>query len=147
MAETDPRIHRLLGWASLDPEAENINADAGAPKQDANKPSLANPLRSTQFLAAAILLAPVILMIVGGGSGEAAVFGMVMVSGPILIGLMAQRVKGRTGALWWLLSLVVMLLANVLSGGGQTPDVLARTIMFGALPMAIIVWSLPRRNF
>lgn len=43
MAETDPRIHRLLGWASLDPEAENINADAGAPKQDANKPVVGQP--------------------------------------------------------------------------------------------------------
>ena len=100
---------------------------------------------STPMLAAIILLAPVILVVLNGGAGETAVFGAVMFSGPILIGLMAQRVKGRTGVAWWLLSLMVMVVVNVLAGGSSS-DVLARTIMFGALPMVIIVATLPRRN-
>jgi len=44
---------------------------------------------------------------------------MVMISGPILLGLMAQRVKARTGARWWFLSLVLMGIANLLAGGGR----------------------------
>jgi hypothetical protein len=85
-------------------------------------------------------------VVLNGGAGETAVFGAVMFSGPILIGLMALRVKGRTGVAWWLLSLIVMIVVNVLAGGGSSSDVLARTIMFGALPMVIIVATLPRRN-
>jgi hypothetical protein len=40
----------------------------------------------------------------------------------------------------------VMIIANVLAGGGASPDVLARTIMFGALPIVLIVATLPRRK-
>jgi hypothetical protein len=101
---------------------------------------------STRFLVAVILFLPPFLVIAEGGNGETATFAMVMFSGPVLIGLMAQRVKGRTGALWWFLSLVVMFIANLLAGGGASSDILARTIMFGALPMVIIVATLPRRS-
>jgi hypothetical protein len=44
---------------------------------------------------------------------------MVMFSGPIALGLMAQRMKGRTGVWWWLLSLVAMCVVNVLAGGEE----------------------------
>jgi hypothetical protein len=108
--------------------------------------TLHNKLLSTPVLATAILLLPVVLVLLGGGSGETGVFGMVMISGPILLGLMAQRMKGRTGAAWWLVSFVVMCMVNVLAGGGANADVLARTMMFGALPMVIIIATLPQRT-
>jgi hypothetical protein len=101
---------------------------------------------STNALAAIMLFAPAVLVMLNGGSGQIAVFGMVMVGGPLLIGLIAQRVKGRTGAVWWLFSSVIMMVVNVLAGGGASSEVLAKVILFGALPMSIIVATLPRRT-
>jgi hypothetical protein len=80
-----------------------------------------------------------------GADSQTTTFTIVMFSGPIALGLMAQRMKGRTGVWWWLLSLVVMCVVNVLAGGGGTPNVLAHVIVLGALPMAIIIATLPRR--
>lgn len=103
---------------------------------------------STPFLVTAILLAPIVLMVFGGGqdAGVLATFGMVMFSGPILIGLMAQRLKGRTGVWWTLLAVVVAFLVNVLAGGGHDSKVLANTLLFGLIPMVVIVATLPRRK-
>ena len=80
-----------------------------------------NGLLSTNALAAIMISAHLLLAILGGGSGETAVFAMVMIGGPLLIGLISQRVKGRTGAVWWLLSLILMMVVNLLAGGGEQP--------------------------
>lgn len=107
---------------------------------------LKSRLLSTNWLAAIMLLAPLFLVMLNGGSGETATFGMVMFSGPLIIGLLAQRLKGRTGAVWWILSTVVLMVVNVLSGGGGSSEVLAKTIVFGVLPLAVILATLPRRT-
>jgi hypothetical protein len=127
----------------LTDDGSELSCDGPRAMQISSREGFASRL-STPILAAIILLAPFILVVLNGGAGETAVFGAV--SGPILIGLMAQRVKGRTGVAWWLLGLIVMVVVNVLAGGGSSSEVLARTIMFGALPMVIIVATFPRRN-
>jgi len=60
MADTDPQIHRLLGWASLDPAADSINDDASAPKQDADKPAR-SPNRGRLWLSLIMILAVAVL--------------------------------------------------------------------------------------
>jgi hypothetical protein len=102
-------------------------------------------LRSTLVLVILILLVPAAITMLNGADSQTTTFTMVMFSGPIALGLMAQRMKGRTGVWWWLLSLVAMCVVNVLAGGGGTPNVLAHVIVLGALPMAIIIATLPRR--
>jgi hypothetical protein len=34
MAESDPKVYRLLGWASLDSPGDNVNADASIETQE-----------------------------------------------------------------------------------------------------------------
>ena len=56
----------------------------------------------------AIVTAPSIVGLVIGASGDAIAAWTVMGRLPILIGLIARRMRGRSGAAWWLLSLVLM---------------------------------------
>ena len=56
----------------------------------------------------AIVTAPFIVGLVVGASGDAIAAWTVMGSLPVLIGLIARRMRGRSGAAWWLLSLVLM---------------------------------------
>jgi hypothetical protein len=111
---------------------------------------------NTKTIAAGILLAPFALGILTGSSGNSIMVLTILGSMPILIGFMAQRTRGRTGAAWWFLSLVVMTFFYFLigmlgsigsSGEGDAVNTgLAGAVLFGALPLSIVVYSLPRRR-
>ena len=108
---------------------------------------------NTKTIAAAILLAPFALAFLGMGDGQSGVLLLVLGSVPILIGFLAQRTRGRTGAAWWFLSLLVRtffyFVVGIFGSSGSDATVntgLAGALLFGALPISIIVYSLPRRK-
>jgi hypothetical protein len=124
-------------WA---PQQPGASAPASPTPATEKKTDLTNILA-----VAAVLFFPV-MSVLNGARAEIAMFGTVVFSGPILLGIMAQRTRGRTGAAWWLLSTIAVLVANLIGGGGSTPEALSYTILLGIAPMAIIIWSLPRRK-
>jgi hypothetical protein len=63
----------------------------------------------TWVLVIAIFVAPIVLGVMTVASGERQLLWMVLGSIPMLVGVIAQRLKGRTGAAWWFLAFVVML--------------------------------------
>ena len=72
---------------------------------------------------------------------------------PVLIGMTAQRMRGRSGAAWWLLSLVLMSTCYAVSavylltmGERTLYSGLGGAMLLGALPLLIIVTLLPRRS-
>jgi hypothetical protein len=76
----------------------------------------------------------------------------ILVSLPGLIGLMSQRTKGRSGAAWWFLSLVMLFFfclsfAAFIDDRGEKPLVIALSgaILFGVMPLIVIVCTRPRR--
>ena len=98
-----------------------------------------------------IVTAPSIVGLVIGASGDAIAAWTVMGSLPVLIGLIARRMRGRSGAAWWLLSLVLMSAfyavsaVYLLSMGERTLySGLGGAMLLGALPLLIIVALLPR---
>jgi hypothetical protein len=102
-------------------------------------------------LGIAIVTAPSIVGPVIGASGDAIAAWTVMGSLPVLIGLIARRMRGRSGAAWWLLSLVLMSAfyavsaVYLLSMGERTLySGLGGAMLLGALPLLIIVALLPR---
>ena len=109
----------------------------------------------TWVLVIAIFVAPIVLGVMTVASGERQILWLVSGSIPILIGVIAQRLKGRTGAAWWFLGVVVTLFFYLVSAvffGPSMPefsDVIVGTsgaLLFGALPLLIIVATLPRRK-
>jgi hypothetical protein len=75
----------------------------------------------------------------------------------VLVGFMAQKWKGRTGAAWWFLTMVLEALAYGLCvvAVANRPDLLRDpvtpismailSIVLGAGPVAVIVATLPKR--
>jgi len=98
----------------------------------------------------AVLTAILVILVFRGAPGETVVFWLVLGCVPIELGTIAQTWKGRTGAAWWLLSLIVMLLSYFVTAASYAgPDArmttyLAGALVLGALPMALIIASLPR---
>jgi hypothetical protein len=107
-------------------------------------------------LVAAILLAPVVLWLLTGVKSDTVVLLMALASMPVLIGLISQRLKGRTGAVWSFLSLEVifsifLFFVAFLSGlidPGQKPLLVgvSGVILFGLLPLLVIVATGSRRK-
>ena len=102
-------------------------------------------------LATAIMLVPFIVGRMVGATGDGIVAWTVMGSLPVLIGMIAQRMRGRSGAAWWLLSLVVMSAFYAVSAVYLLPmgertfySGLGGAMLLGALPLLIIVVLLPR---
>ncbi len=102
-------------------------------------------------LGIAIMLVPFIIGLMVGATGDGIVAWTVMGSLPILIGLIAQRMKGRSGAAWWLLSLVLMSIfyaitaVSLLTLSEKTLyKGLTGALLLGALPTLIFVILLPR---
>jgi len=60
---------------------------------------------------------------------------------PLLIGVGAQRMRGRTGIAWALLAFVVMFSMFHITGYN-----LVSTFLYGALPVVLIVATLPNRK-
>ena len=93
----------------------------------------------------AIVTAPFIVGRMIGATGDSIVAWTVMGSLPVLIGMTAQRMRGRSGAAWWLLSLVLMSTDAVsavylLTMGERTLySGLGGAMLLGALPLLIIV--------
>ena len=101
----------------------------------------------------AIVTTPFIVGLMIGASGDGIVAWTVMGSLPVLIGMIARRTRGRSGAAWWLLSLVVMSVFYAVSAVYLlTMDErtlysgLGGAMLLGALPLLIIVALLPRRS-
>ena len=98
----------------------------------------------------AILTVPFVVGLDIGASGDVIAAWTVMGSLPIVIGLIAQRMRGRSGAAWWLLSQTVMSVfyavsaVYLLSMGERTLYSGLGGAMLGALPLLIIVALLPR---
>ena len=67
MAESDPPIHRLLGWVSLDPAADNITADASIPATQDREPISAKKLPIWVW----VIIGLVILVMLGHSVGLA----------------------------------------------------------------------------
>ena len=101
-------------------------------------------------LGTAIMLVPFIFGLMIGATSDGIVAWTIMGSLPILIGMIAQRMKGRSGVAWWLLSLVVMSLFYAVSavyflarGERTLYSGLGGALLLGALPLLIIVALLP----
>jgi hypothetical protein len=63
----------------------------------------------TRIFVAAIFLALAVFGLLTGAKSDVIIFLAVLGSGPILIGLISQRMKGRSGATWcWVLSLAAL---------------------------------------
>jgi hypothetical protein len=86
---------------------------------------------------------------------EGALLWIFMGAGPILLGIFAQKQKGRTGAGWWFLTLVVMIIfylatdvfaRDLVARHGDVVAGLSGAILLGLLPMMIIVATLPKRK-
>jgi hypothetical protein len=112
----------------------------------------------TRVFTAAIFLAPVVFGLLAGAKSDAIVFLAILSSGPILIGLITQRMKGRSGATWcWFLSLAALLFflpffVSCFSGAISNPGQkllsvgLSGAILFGVMPLVIIVFTSQRRT-
>jgi hypothetical protein len=104
-------------------------------------------------LGTAIMMMPLIVGLIIGAPGDGIVAWTVMGSLPVLIGMVAHRMRGRSGAAWWLLSLVVMSVfyavsaVDLLTMGVRTLySGLGGAMLLGALPLLIIVTRVPRRS-
>lgn len=102
-------------------------------------------------LGIAIMMVPLIFGQMIGVTGDGIVAWTVMGSLPILIGMIAQLMKGRSGAAWWLLSLVLMSVFYAISAVSLLTmsektlyKGLGGALLLGALPVLIIVVLLPR---
>jgi hypothetical protein len=105
---------------------------------------------------AVILFFPVALWLLTTATSDTVIFLMVLASVPILIGLITQRMKGRTGVAFWSLSLeamfsIFLFFVAFLSGlvePGQKPLLvgLSGAILFGVLPLLVILFTRPRRK-
>ena len=102
-------------------------------------------------LGTAIMMVPFIVGLMVGATGDGIVAWTVMGSLPIVIGILAQSMKGRSGAAWWLLSLVLMSVfyaitaVSLLTMSEKTLyKGLAGALLLCALPVLIIVALLPR---
>jgi glucose-6-phosphate-specific signal transduction histidine kinase len=103
-----------------------------------------------------ILFVPVALWLLTAAKSDTVVFLMVLASVPILIGLITQRMKGRTGVAFWSLSLeamfaIFLFFVAFLSGlvePGQKPLLvgLSGAILFGVLPLLVVLFTRPRRK-
>jgi hypothetical protein len=110
----------------------------------------------TVIFAAAILFAAAVLWFLAGTESDVIVLVMVLGSVPILVGLISQRMKGRTGAAWLFLSLevvfcIVLFFAAFLTGvvePGQKPLLvgLSGIILFGAVPLVVVMATRQRRS-
>ena len=112
----------------------------------------------TRVFAAVIFLAPVVFGLLTGAKSDVIIFLAVLGSGPILIGLISQRMKGRSGATWcWVLSLAALFffflffvscINGAISDPGQRPLFvgLSGAILFGVMPLLIIVSTSQRRT-
>ena len=97
-------------------------------------------------LGIAIVTAPFIVGRMIGATGDGIVAWTVMGSLPVLIGMIARRMRGRSGAAWWLLSLVLMSTCYAVSavylltmGERTLYSGLGGAMLLGALPLLIIV--------
>jgi len=108
-------------------------------------------------LAAAILLAPAGLGLLTRAKSDVIAFLAILGSGPILIGLITQRIKARSGAAWWFLSLVALFyflpffaasFSGVINNPGQKPLFvgISGAMLFGVIPLVVIVFTSQRRT-
>ena len=104
-------------------------------------------------LVIAIVTAPFVVGLMIGASWEGIIAWTVMGSLPVLIGVTAQRMRGRNCAAWCLLSLTVMSVLYAVSAvyllrmGERTfYSGLGGATLLGALPLLIMVALLPRRS-
>jgi uncharacterized membrane protein YhaH (DUF805 family) len=108
------------------------------------------PTMLSVILGIVILTVPFVVGLDIGASGDVIAAWTVMGSLPIVIGLIAQRMRGRSGAAWWLLSLMVMSVfyavsaVYLLSMGERTLYSGLGGAILGSLPLLIIVALLPR---
>jgi len=98
-----------------------------------------------------IVTAPFIVGLRIGATRDGIFVWTVMGSLPVLIGMMAHRMRGRSAVAWWLLSLVVMSLfyavsaVYLLSMGERTLySGLGGALLLGAIPLLLIVALLRR---
>ena len=103
------------------------------------------------ILGMLIVTAPFIVGLMIGASGDSIFVWTVMGSLPILIGMMAQQIRGRSVVVWWLLSLLVMCLFYAVSavyllrmGERTLYSGLGGALLLGAVPLVVIVALLPR---
>ena len=101
--------------------------------------------------ATVIVTAPFIVGLTIGAGGDSIVAWTIMGSLPVLIGMIARRMRGRSGAAWWLLSSVLMSTCYAVSavylltiGERTLYSGLGDAMLLGALPLLIIVALLPR---
>jgi hypothetical protein len=101
---------------------------------------------STPVLSTAIVLAPLGIGLAIGRDLDDILAWTIMGSLPILIGTLGQRMKGGTGALWWLPTFVMMAFFYRVSAVSASPPTekpvyvgLIGALLFGALPMLTIV--------
>jgi peptidoglycan/LPS O-acetylase OafA/YrhL len=103
------------------------------------------------ILGTSIATAPLIVGLMIGADTDSIFVWTVMGSLPILIGMMALRIRGRSVVAWWLLSLLVMSLfyaataVYLLRVGERTLNSgLGGALLLGAIPLVVIVALLPR---
>lgn len=95
--------------------------------------------------------APFLIGLMIGATGDGIIACIVMGSLPILIGMIAQRMRGRSGAAWWLLSLALMSVfyavfaVSLLTMSQKTlyKGLAGALLLLGALPVLVIVVLLP----
>jgi peptidoglycan/LPS O-acetylase OafA/YrhL len=109
------------------------------------------PAMLSVSLGMSIVTAPFIVGLMIGATGDSIFVWTVMGSLPILIGMMAQSMRGRSAVAWWLLSLVVMTLFYAVSavyllrmGERTLYSGLGGALLLGAIPLVVIVALLPR---
>jgi peptidoglycan/LPS O-acetylase OafA/YrhL len=109
------------------------------------------PTMLSVSLGMSIVTAPFIVGLMIGATGDSIFVWTVMGSLPILIGMMAQWMRGRSAVAWWLLSLVVMTLFYAVSavyllrmGERTLYSGLGGALLLGAIPLVVIVALLPR---
>jgi hypothetical protein len=105
---------------------------------------------NTTGLIVLIALTPFIAMfVIPDTSGERVMYWEILLSIPVILGVIAQRIKGRTGAAWWFFTFVLMLVFYLITDVSMNHKAftgLSGALLFGALPMAIIVATLPRKQ-
>ena len=85
----------------------------------------------------------------GSGSAEGAMVVSVTFGLPILLGIVAQLKRGRTGVAWALLSFVAITVAYLLTASSHNGDWaygISGAFLFGAIPMVIVISTLPDRR-
>jgi hypothetical protein len=88
-------------------------------------------------------------------SSEGILLWLFLGAAPVVLGIVAQKQKGRTGAAWWFLTFVLMIFfylatdlfaSDLVATYGSIVAGISGAILFGLVPMSIIVATLPARR-